>query len=814
MKRYVKVSIFDVPVTADRLYTYSDTFDSKIGDIVSVPFGGGNRKTFGVVREVCDTSDLKKTKAVISRASELFSISKELSELCRYISQTTFCSFGECVKCVLPPKALGVIKEYISIKGERPQDKNEAALWDCVFQNGKKLCRQDIADKKLLPYVNGLIERGIFEEETVFSQKQGSFSEYVSANIPKEEIAALLCGEKPKVRSAGKRAILDTVLTSPLDEFERSTLIEEAKIICPDANLSQLHDLCKTGILKTRKCDRFVNSYDKKADASSAFGILSKEQNDAYIKLCEVYEKGAGCALLHGVTGSGKTTVIKYMIDKAVLDGKSVIFMVPEIALTPQFTSLFCACYKDKVAVIHSGLSNTERFDTYKRIKSGKATVIIGTRSAVFAPVSNLGLIIMDEEGEHSYRSELSPKYHARDAARFRCAKGGAMLLLASATPSLESYYKASIGKYTLVTLPSRFGNSALPDVIFADRRLDAKSGNVGAIGEVLKDEIAKRLAKKEQMILFINRRGYNNFVTCMSCSSVVACPHCSVSMTYHKSELKSGDFLECHFCGYKIPVPKVCPTCHSEHLNFFGFGTQHIEEDLHTLFPDAKILRMDADSVGAAGSYEDILSKFRCGDADILLGTQMVAKGHDFPNVTLVGIIDADGMLYLGDYRAAERAFSLLTQVIGRAGRAKKHGCAVLQTACPDNNVLKQAASQDYVAFYDTEIKLREALIFPPFCDIVEISVSDTDQNRAINVANDVLWHLKSEITAKYHDIPIEIYGPFESDVFMQKDKFRMRLVIKCRQNAKTQALFLETLKAFANSKSKISIDTMPEKI
>ncbi|MBR2850365.1 MAG: primosomal protein N', partial [Clostridia bacterium] len=387
-----------------------------------------------------------------------------------------------------------------------------------------------------------------------------------------------------------------------------------------------------------------------------------------------------------------------------------VIVLLPEIALTPQTLEIFCSRYGKRVAIIHSGLSEGERLDTYRRIKSGGADVVIGTRSAVFAPLDNLGMIVIDEEQEHTYKSDMNPKYHAKDIARYRSAHQNSLMLLASATPSFDSYYKAKEGKYALVTLKNRYGGAKLPRVSVVDMRKSAAGGVTSPLGNMLCEKLVETKERGNQSILFINRRGYNNFLSCRSCGEAVSCPTCSVSMTYHTygGSYDRGE-LRCHWCGRRMPVPTTCPSCQSEHIARMGYGTQRIEQELSELLPTANILRMDTDTTSAKNAYEELLGKFRRREADILLGTQMVTKGHDFPAVTLVGVLLADASLYLDDYRAAERTFAMLTQVIGRAGRAVKEGEAIIQTNNPDNDCIRLACKQDYERFYENEIRLRK---------------------------------------------------------------------------------------------------------
>ena len=505
-------------------------------------------------------------------------------------------------------------------------------------------------------------------------------------------------------------------------------------------------------------------------------------------------------------------------IDHVLEKGRSAIVLLPEISLTPQTLGIFCSRYGERVAIIHSGLSEGERLDTYRRIKSGGADVVIGTRSAIFAPLSNLGLIIIDEEQEHTYKSDKNPKYHAKDVARFRCVKHNALMLLASATPSFESFYKAEQGIYTLVRLNNRYGGAKLPKTTVVDMRKAAQRGVISPLGDLLCEKLVSTKEMGDQSILFINRRGYNNFFSCRSCGKAVTCPTCSVSMTYHTfgSSYDKGE-LRCHWCGRRMPTPTKCPECESEHLARMGYGTQRIEQELGELMPSAKILRMDTDTTNTKNAYEELLGTFRSGDADVLLGTQMVTKGHDFPSVTLVGVLLADTSLYLDDYRAAERTFAMLTQVIGRAGRAKKEGEAIIQTSNPDHECIRLACAQDYDTFYKNEIRLRRQLRFPPFCDIALITLTSSVEKELMKVSTMFAKNFAELVEKEYSDLPLVVYGPFEAPVYKVENKYRMRMVVKCRLNKRSRAMFSNLLKSFSKATSKdltLSIDFNPSNL
>jgi primosomal protein N' (replication factor Y) len=444
--------------------------------------------------------------------------------------------------------------------------------------------------------------------------------------------------------------------------------------------------------------------------------------------------------------------------------------------------------------------------------------ICIGTRSAIFAPFPKLGMVVLDEEHEHTYKSDQSPKYHARDIARFRCAYHHCLMLLSSATPSVESYYKAQTGVYTLVELSKRYGDATLPETIICDLRQDANAGRISSIGSILQDALSKTLSKKEQSILFVNRRGYHNYLSCPMCGTVVTCPHCSVSLTYHaKGKQDKEGYLVCHYCGFRENVPTTCPECGSDQFNFMGFGTQKAEADIQSLFSDTSIIRLDADTASGKFATDKILSAFKEQEADILIGTQMVTKGHNFPNVTLVGILLADTSLYISDYRAGERTFALITQVIGRAGRGEKKGIAVIQTYSPDNPVLLQAAAQNYKDFYENEISMRKALLFPPFCDIALITLTCSDEALLANTAVNFSSRISELAEIEFKGVSLIVFGPFEAPIYKVNDIYRLRYIIKCRSNQKTRTLFSKLLSEFTQSGGKkvsVSIDINPSSI
>ena len=562
------------------------------------------------------------------------------------------------------------------------------------------------------------------------------------------------------------------------------------------ASVSEICELCSVGTSVLKNLEKYgvISIFDKEIYRNPYKNIkvkepkkieLTFEQSKAYDTYSNMLLNEGGSGLLYGVTGSGKTQVYLKLIDKALENDRDVIVLVPEISLTPQVLSIFHARYGDKVAVFHSGLSLGERNDEYKRADRGEAKIVIGTRSAVFAPLHNLGLIIMDEEQENTYKSERTPKYNTKDVAHFRCKYNKALFLMTSATPSLETYSNALKGKYVLCELNERFGDAKLPHVITVDMKQEMKNGNKSPISSKLKELISETIDNGKQAILLINRRGYNTFIACNDCGHVITCPNCSISLTYHSTNNR----LTCHYCGYTKSLDNICPECHSENIRYSGYGTQKIEDELSYLFPNARILRMDADTTSAKFSHEKLFNAFANHEYDIMIGTQMVAKGLDFDNVTLVGVVNADNSLYDESYNSAERCFDLITQVVGRSGRRDGNGKAVIQTINPYNQTLEYAADQDYKSFYNNEIELRRLLIYPPYCDIISASFIGENENEVVKKKKKFFELLIEENESCKQKIIV--LGPSAAKIAKLNNCYRYRLSVKCKNSKNIRNMF-----------------------
>ena len=507
------------------------------------------------------------------------------------------------------------------------------------------------------------------------------------------------------------------------------------------------------------------------------------------------------------MTASGKTLVFLKLIQRTLERGKTALVLVPEISLTPQMIRRLKQTFGGRVAVQHSALNHTERLLQWQMIQAGGADIVVGTRSAVFAPLKNIGLIVLDEEQEHTYRSESAPRFDAREVAKRRAVDHGALVLFASATPSVESYQAALEGRYTLYKLTRRYAGQPLPAVEMVDMRAELAAGNSGSISAALAGRIRQTLARGEQAILLLNRRGYKTVGMCSGCGQVIKCSSCSVPMVYHKSENK----LLCHYCGKAIsPVPTVCPECGGK-VRYTGFGTQRVEEELAELFPDARVLRMDQDSTSQKNAHENMLAAFARGEYDIMLGTQMVAKGLDFEKVTLVGVLGIDSLLFSQGFRAVENVFSLVTQVIGRSGRAGAAGRALIQTMDPENSTLNLAAAQNYEAFFDQEIMFRKICLYPPFCSVCIAAFSGADENRTMQAAARFARLLGTEASA-HPGMPLRILGPAPMNIVMVKDRYRYKLTIKCRNDRAFRQVLGKVLAAYSDeglpSKASVTLD------
>ncbi|MBQ8746613.1 MAG: primosomal protein N' [Clostridia bacterium] len=830
------VHILDVPYHADREYDYyvpaEMQNDIRVGLQINVPYGVSNRKMAAVVTELKTASAHEHVKPILSLSASGTCLTEEMLSICRFLKEHTLCTIGDAVRTVIPAAAISKIAEYYSAIRTEEAEKKLSKMGDkAAFVYSFIAARERVSAARLRAefgaechdLLTALVRAELILRETEVHESRNirhrRFFSIVPALTEEDAFAKAI----RTMRSQAQAEILRTLRTN-------GEMLEEDLTAVTGTSRAQISSLLKKDLIRERLEEDFRNPFtDKETPSDVGSSPLSDEQQNAHDTLCALYGSGeAKAALLHGVTGSGKTRVILSMIDRVREDGKGAIILVPEISLTPQMVGIFLARYGDRVAVIHSSLSAGERYDAWRRIRDGLADVVIGTRSAIFAPIDRIGLIVIDEEQEHTYKSETNPKYLTHDVAAFRCGRHNALMLLASATPSVTSYYKAKSGKYTLIEMKKRYGKAVLPHVVITDMRGEPGGGMLSPLGTTLRDHLTENRAAGHQSILFLNRRGYNSFISCRTCGEVLKCPNCSVSLTYHvfrplgesespeeyrRTRADSG-VLSCHYCGFRTRVPDTCPSCKSVHFHFRGYGTQMLEGELAKLDPAPRVLRMDMDTTQAKFSHEEILGAFRKGEADVLLGTQMVTKGHDFPSVTLVGVINADASLYLDDYRASERTFAMLTQVIGRAGRASLPGTAVIQTFNPANDVLTLAANQDYPEFYRREIRVRESLVFPPFCDIALITLASRDETLLASATARLREWIAQALAGPYADIKMIVFGPFEAPVYKIQGVCRNRIVIKCRLSKRTRQFISDILTEFGKGAGKrltVSADLNP---
>lgn len=779
-----KIALSAATFAIDRPYDYlipQELFPLPVGVRVIVPFGPGNRRVEGLVLAVeQQEASEKPLKAILTRLDEEPVLSEEGIQMALWIRERWFCTVYDAARAMLPAGLYYALQDCYQLADGVDQEaaleavgrsKNERRIVELVSPHlhGMEVAqiREAFGTKDPGPALHSLLEKGILTLITSASRGVGDKTErWVSLAIPPEEALAQVSA---KQRTAPLRYGVVSLLAGIGEGI--------AKEICyfTGATNSTLKSLEKSGLVHIEERESYRRAVVQSAAPAQPI-CLNEEQEIAFQGLNRLAASGeAAVALLYGVTGSGKTQVYLRLIQETLNRGKTALALVPEIALTPQLMAIFTSYFGEEVAILHSSLPAGERYDEWKRARTGKARVVIGTRSAIFAPLEDLGLIILDEEQEGSYKSENVPRYHARDVAKYRASRKNALLVLGSATPSVETMYHAKQGSYQLFTLTHRYNERVLPQVFLADLKEELRAGNPTPLSEPLTLAIEENLRRGEQSILFLNRRGASPMVTCIRCGEVPACPRCSAYLTYHLANRR----LMCHYCGHSEPLPEVCPQCGGQ-LEYVGVGTQRVEEALHQRFPGVEVMRMDADTTTASRSHEKMLARFREERIPILVGTQMVAKGLDFENVTLVGVISADQGLYIDDYRAGERTFSLITQVVGRAGRGNKEGRAIIQTYTPENDVILDAARQDYDHFYEKEIGLRRVRGCPPFVSFLVIHVSGPEEGQALRVCaflRDTMleWMKKPE----YQHLPCQILGPVPAAIAKVNNRYRYRLTV-----------------------------------
>lgn len=790
-----KVAVSSTAYSFDTEYSYAvpSTFSSaaKAGCRVIVPFGKGNRRRIGFITRLYERDsynpDLKLMHSVIDDEPL---ISAEMLKVIFWLKENTFCTLFEAYKCVVPTGfSYNIVKKYALVNAQIdvPLTSDEQNFFNALLaakteKEFDKILSSQTESKTKQKIIDSLLEKGVLEEIDNVKRRIGDEMIKMVKFTPEYLSGAVCVDLTPK----------QNLVVNLLKECESASIKE----ICYLVNVTST-------IIKRLVEKRVLTQYDYEVlrtvesdnveNKSLDEIVLSQNQQKAFdgIKALIDNSKPAG-ALLYGVTGSGKTSVFLKLIEHTIKSNKTAIMLVPEISLTPQMVGQFKSYFGDIVAVIHSSLSLGQRVDEYKRIKNGDAKIVIGTRSAVFAPLDNIGLIIMDEEGEHTYKSESTPRYHARDIAIQRCGYNNCTLLMASATPSLESYYYAKSGRYHFFELNTRYSSAELPKVVVVDMQAEEEDGNDSLFSRELIKSVKDRLERNEQSILLLNRRGFNTNVTCLDCKKPIECPNCNIPLTYHKRNNR----LMCHYCGYSMGYKEECPDCHGNHLKMTGVGTQRVEDEVQRLFPEARILRMDADTTYSRFAFENNFKAFGEGQYDIMLGTQMIAKGLDFPNVTLVGVLSLDKALFAGSFNSYEKTFSLLTQVVGRSGRGNKQGIAFIQTYVPEHYVLELASRQDYKEFYAQEIALRKALVYPPFCDICVVGINSPIDIQAQKASMIFIDILRSNINKLSYKFPLRVLGPSQFSVGKINNRYRYRIILKCKNEKHFRELISTSLK------------------
>ena len=797
-----KIAVAAANFAIDKPYSYSvpENLTVQPGQRVVLPFGRANKRTEGIVLMVAEGS-ADKLKAIEGCLDEMPVLTESQLRLAAFLRERYFCTFFDAARVMLPAglwfrtRMNVTLTEDRSWKGKALRKENAAAVLELLENLGgqaeEEALRNLIPDEDALSEVlNYLTRKKWVSAQTDYLRKTHDKSEKIAALAVSAEEAMAYAEKRPKsavlqrqvlelLCSVGSAAVKDlcyftgasTATVNRLEEKGYLTLTERPVLRCREIRPAQLD-----GPL-----------------------VLNSEQQKCFEGLsAQMGAEAPGVALLYGVTGSGKTSVYIRLIQTCLARGKAAMLLVPEIALTPQLLGVLAAYFGDQVAVLHSSLSAAERYDQWKRVKSGDAKVIVGTRSAVFAPCTP-GLIILDEEQEHSYKSESSPRYSAKEVAIWRGAKEGALVLLGSATPSIESMYRAKSGAYKLYTLHERYNGRPLPEVDIVDMREELKLGNDTSLSVPLREAIQQTRDAGRQTILLLNRRGNSRALVCIDCRQTPECPRCSVKLTYHSANHR----LMCHYCGFSQPAPERCPSCGGP-LKTIGTGTQKVQQELNALFPDMGVSRMDTDTVSAVNTHEKILEHFQKENIPILLGTQMVAKGLNLPNVTLVGVLDADMSLYTGGYRAGETTFNMLTQVVGRAGRGDTSGRAVIQTLAPEHQIIKLAAQQDYDGFYDLEIQLRRAQNVPPFGDLAAVTFTGQEETFVLRGAAKFRDSLNACLRqTPYTEEKCTVLGPAPCLVPKINYNFRYQLTLRCRMSRPLRQLLAYLLRQFSRDKA-----------
>ena len=796
-----KIAVAAANFAIDKPYSYyvPENLTVRPGQRVMLPFGRANKRTEGIVLTV-EEGSADKLKAIERCLDEEAVLTESQLRLAAFLRERYFCTFFDAIRVMLPAGLWFRTKLTVSLTEDRSwkektiRKENAGAVLELLENLGgqaeEDALRNLIADEDALSEVLTYLTRKKWvSAQTDYLRKTHDKSERIATLAVPAEEAMAYAEKRPKSAAMQKQAL----------ELLCSVGSVAVKDLCyfTGASTATVNRLESLGYLTLTERPVLRCREIRPAQLDGPL-VLNREQQACFEGLdAQMGQEAPGVALLYGVTGSGKTSVYIRLIQACLERGKAAMLLVPEIALTPQLLGVLAAYFGAQVAVLHSSLSTAERYDQWKRVKNGDAKVVVGTRSAVFAPCDP-GLIILDEEQEHSYKSESSPRYSAKEVAIWRGAKENALVLLGSATPSIESMYRAKTGAYRLYTLRQRYNGRPLPDVGIVDMREELKLGNDTSLSVPLREAILQTRDAGKQTILLLNRRGNSRALVCVDCRETPECPRCSVKLTYHSANHR----LMCHYCGFSQPAPERCPSCGGP-LKTIGTGTQKVQQELATLFPDMEVLRMDTDTVSAVNTHEKILEHFQKENIPILLGTQMVAKGLNLPNVTLVGVLDADLSLYTGGYRAGETTFNMLTQVVGRAGRGDTPGRAVIQTLVPEHQVIRLAAKQDYDGFYDLEIRLRQAQSAPPFGDLAAVTFTGQEEPNVLRGAAVFRDSLNACLRqAPYTEETCTVLGPAPCVVPKVNYNFRYQLTLRCRMTRQLRNVTANLLRQFQQDK------------
>lgn len=788
-KVFVEVVVDNTSSSTDKFFTYAVPEEYKkdiqIGKKVLVPFGKGNKLVEGIIVNIIDYTNLdyKRIKSIRTVLNEAPFLSENLIKLSFWMKDKYIAQYSDIFRTMLPSGTTNKVIRFVSLScseeeaNSKVKSKNQLKIIDYLKAQGEvniQQIKEATGITNINPSINALSKSGLVQiVKKISADVKKKYEKFVIRNFSSSDIEKVLS-------TIAKNAKKQKEVINYFSDAESISLKD--LMIKTNCSLGTVKSLEEKGYLKIVDVEVKRDAITKEINPYNKVNLTKDQKKCIDIIYNDYLENGYSKYLIHGVTGSGKTEIYLQLIEKILKVGKQAIVLVPEISLTPQTVERFAGRFRNNVAVLHSRLSSGERYDEWRKIKEGEVQIVVGARSAIFAPFDNLAFVIIDEEHETSYKSSMNPKYSAIEVGEKRCEIEGATLILGSATPSIETYYKAKQKEYKLLELTTRVNNKEMPKFKVIDMKNELDHGNKSMFSSALYNSIADNLRDKKQTILFLNRRGFSTFISCRKCGYVVKCKECDISLTYHMAQ----NILKCHYCGHTLKPPTICPSCKSKYIKYFGTGTQKIEDEVKKLFPWARTARMDMDSTIKKGSHERIFDKMKKGDIDILIGTQMISKGLDFPNVTLVGIIAADITLNIPDFKASERTFQLLTQVGGRAGRGEYEGKVILQTYEPEHYSILTAKTHDYISFYNKEIYIRKEFNYPPFTDIINIIISGENEKDTYDVSSFIAEEIRQEVFKETNSQELKetIAEPMEAPIYRIKGKYRRQIMIKVRKS------------------------------